>query len=271
MKKTNILGRVKQISDLFVLSKYAEVSVNFNDVRCEKMPRYQRAQLVASPALGVLYRPSKWPTSYSRALLQTSRIKILKRTAIPVRSATGNFLFALSGVAVLLGTSLAAAAGSKLRKLFRRGRRPKKVPSRMSDGSVARFSVATFNLRGVMDRWMERRPVLQHCIEDMDADVLCFQECLTGEYGQDKMMLDASYNIFPCKAALFNLLTSGNRTLHLYARTVMSMLAVAPFEYIMVRIPVVVESIREKFRLESSFFRTLRYVSLFSSKECSSA
>ena len=47
------------------------------------------------------------------------------------------------------------------------------------DGSV-RFSVATFNLRGVMDRWQERRPLLQECLKQLDADVLCFQEVLTG-------------------------------------------------------------------------------------------
>lgn len=28
-----------------------------------------------------------------------------------------------------------------------------------------------------------------------------------GEYGQDRGLLDASYHIFPCKAALFNLLS----------------------------------------------------------------
>ncbi len=47
------------------------------------------------------------------------------------------------------------------------------------DGSV-RFSVATFNLRGVMDRWQERRPLLHECLKQLDADVLCFQEVLTG-------------------------------------------------------------------------------------------
>ena len=39
---------------------------------------------------------------------------------------------------------------------------------------------ATFNLRGVMDRWQERKPLLRQCLQQIDADVLCFQECLTG-------------------------------------------------------------------------------------------
>ncbi len=31
-----------------------------------------------------------------------------------------------------------------------------------------------------MDRWQERQPLLRQCLHQMDADVLCFQECLTG-------------------------------------------------------------------------------------------
>lgn len=34
---------------------------------------------------------------------------------------------------------------------------------------------------GVMDRWHEREPLLRQCLHEMDADVLCFQEVLTGE------------------------------------------------------------------------------------------
>lgn len=41
-------------------------------------------------------------------------------------------------------------------------------------------SIATFNLRGISDRWTERHHVLKQCIRDMDADVFCFQEVLTG-------------------------------------------------------------------------------------------
>ena len=31
-----------------------------------------------------------------------------------------------------------------------------------------------------MDRWHEREPLLRQCLHGMDADVLCFQEVLTG-------------------------------------------------------------------------------------------
>lgn len=157
-----------------------------------------------------------------------------------------------------LGASLAALTGSRLRKLFRRGRKPRKAPSRMQVGSVAKFSVATFNLRGIMDRWSERKAVLQRCLEDMDADVLCFQECMTGEYGQDKDLLDHSYHVFSCKAALFNLLSSGSGVLHWYARTVMGMLGVTPLRHLMVLWPAPLESFRERYKLEGSFFRNLR-------------
>lgn len=46
--------------------------------------------------------------------------------------------------------------------------------------SVKHLTVVTFNIRGIMDRWHERAPVLHSCIEAMDADVVSFQEVLTG-------------------------------------------------------------------------------------------
>ena len=47
-------------------------------------------------------------------------------------------------------------------------------------GDGLTFSVATWNLRGVSDRWAERRPLLAQALREMDADVVCFQEVLTG-------------------------------------------------------------------------------------------
>jgi len=54
------------------------------------------------------------------------------------------------------------------------------MSGRMKRSPTAEFSVATFNLRAIMDRWPERKPILKKCIEEINADVLCFQECLTG-------------------------------------------------------------------------------------------
>ena len=172
--------------------------------------------------------------------------------------APGNYLFASPSFAIVAGASLASAARSGFRKLFRKSRRPRKSFARMIDGNVAEFSVATFNLRGIMDRWAERRSILQGCLCEMDADVLCFQECLTGEYGQDRALLGSSYHVFPCKAALFNLLSSGSGWLQFYAKSMMSLLDFRPMQRVMVSLPEAIESFRERFKLQGNFFRTLR-------------
>ena len=111
------------------------------------------------------------------------------------------------------------------------------------EGHAATFSVATFNLRGVSDRWREREPVLRHCLDKMDADIYAFQEVLTGappplpvrrppadlrsppgprpstppppplpcagEYGQERRVLAPVYHVSPCRAALLNLSLAG--------------------------------------------------------------
>lgn len=160
----------------------------------------------------------------------------------------------------LLLTSGAALLATALRRLFRRrvSRRTNRSVTNMIDGAVAEFSVATFNLRGVSDRWHERRALLASCLSDIDADVLCFQECMTGEYGQDRALLGPSYHVFPCKAALFNLLSSGQSVLKWYARAVMTALGVGPVLRMMMSLPEPVEALRERFRLQGGFFRTLR-------------
>jgi hypothetical protein len=87
-----------------------------------------------------------------------------------------------SSLGAFLGFAAAPFAQSVLRRLFGRRRvKRRATPSNMQGGATATLSVATFNLRGVMDRWQERQPLLRQCIDKMDADVLCFQECLTGE------------------------------------------------------------------------------------------
>lgn len=78
-----------------------------------------------------------------------------------------------------------------------------------------------------------------------------------GEFGQDRALLDSSYNIFPCKAALYNLL-SGSGLPYLYASTVNAMLGVLPLQHVMVQLPLPVESLRERFNLGGVFFRTMR-------------
>lgn len=71
-------------------------------------------------------------------------------------------------------------------------------------------------------------------------------------------MLSPEYHVFPCKAALFNLLSSGNGFLHWYARTVSNLLTFGPARHIMVCLPLAIESVRERFSLHGAFFRALR-------------
>lgn len=46
--------------------------------------------------------------------------------------------------------------------------------------TVAHITLCTFNIRGIMDRWEERQPLLKQCIKTIGADVYGFQEVLTG-------------------------------------------------------------------------------------------
>ncbi len=90
-----------------------------------------------------------------------------------------------SSLGAFLGFAAAPFARSVFRRLFgRRRARHRATPAMQGDSAAATFSVATFNLRGVMDRWQERQPLLRNCLQQMDADVLCFQECLTGKRTQ---------------------------------------------------------------------------------------
>lgn len=171
---------------------------------------------------------------------------------------TSSQVFVSPSLAIVSGASLVNAARSGFKRLFWRGKRPRRSFAKMIDGNIAEFSVATFNLRGIMDRWAERRPVLEGCLSEIDADVLCFQECMTGEYGQDRELLGSSYHVFPCKAALFNLLSSGSGWLQFYAKSMMSLLGFTPVQRIMLKLPEAIESFRERFRLQGSLFRVLR-------------
>lgn len=114
-----------------------------------------------------------------RATLQTTKLSysVSKHLNVPPNEGIFN---SLSAVTVLSGTLIAAGLNAGFKRLFRRGSRPRRVLTKMHSGEVAEFSIATFNLRGIMDRWSERRNVLQRCLKEIDADVLCFQECLTG-------------------------------------------------------------------------------------------
>lgn len=140
------------------------------------MPFQSRPQIKswAKPSPAPYRRPrhprqSRLPTRCSAAYFTTHLI------STPINASLFSSL-----PAIAIGVTLATGAKTLYNRLFRR-RRPRHRASTKMDGSrAAIFSVATYNLRGIMDRWTERKPVLKECLKEMDADVLCFQECLTG-------------------------------------------------------------------------------------------
>ena len=129
-----------------------------------------------------IYKPKHSHRERVRATLQTAKLTSCAFKHLEVQQNHG-ILNSLSAVTILSGTLIAAGLNAGFKRLFRRGSRPRRALARMHRGGVAEFSIATFNLRGIMDRWSERRPVLQRCLSEIDADVLCFQECLTGKVG----------------------------------------------------------------------------------------
>jgi hypothetical protein len=82
---------------------------------------------------------------------------------------------------------LLAGAGAQLlraglrRLRLRRAGRGRGMPVHGSMSSQRDLTVVTFNVRGVMDRWTERAPVLRDCLSELNPDVVCFQEVLTGQ------------------------------------------------------------------------------------------
>ncbi len=80
-----------------------------------------------------------------------------------------------------LGATTAFALTRRgLRRLA--GRRPARRAVPMHHAACSReVTVVTFNVRGIMDRWAERAPLLAECLNGLDADVVAFQEVLTGE------------------------------------------------------------------------------------------
>lgn len=73
------------------------------------------------------------------------------------------------------------SAAREARNKIKRTQPPHRCPSHIYGCSPRPSHLqATFNLRGVMDRWPERAPLLGECLRQMDSDVLCFQEVLTG-------------------------------------------------------------------------------------------
>jgi hypothetical protein len=65
----------------------------------------------------------------------------------------------------------------------------RQLPAPMGTSGVD-INIVTFNIRGISDRWPEREPFLKDCLQTTDADVVCFQEVLTGGLHQQRPLLE---------------------------------------------------------------------------------
>lgn len=83
--------------------------------------------------------------------------------------------FAVSSIFSLSGGGL-----GKLYNVLRKRRRRRERRAAQRAVGMVRFSVVTFNVRAIMDRWPERLPILKDCLQKMSPDVVAFQEVLTG-------------------------------------------------------------------------------------------
>lgn len=88
-------------------------------------------------------------------------------------------LFAGLSGAVVAGLAL-GVAGKGVRRWHAGRRAAKRAMVTAHAGAATDVTILSFNIRGIMDRWPERAPVLKQVLKQADADVVCFQEVLTG-------------------------------------------------------------------------------------------
>jgi hypothetical protein len=120
---------------------------------------------------GTATRPPQSPLAAPRAATARRGASIAIVGALGPAAAAGGAALALASRAGLRRWQAARRAGAARRALVCTGPMT----------STAQLCVVTFNIRGVMDRWPERAPLLAATLADADADVVCFQEVLTGD------------------------------------------------------------------------------------------
>lgn len=116
---------------------------------------------------------------------------------------------------------------------------PKKVlldPHTIPDGTACEVSVCTYNVRGIMDRYHERRALLCSEIASIDADLFAFQEILTGEFAQERHFLPSDFSVFGCRAAMLNLFESGGIPA-LLVHFLYALLASSLFRFLLLKVP----------------------------------
>ncbi|WIA32521.1 hypothetical protein OEZ86_003335 [Tetradesmus obliquus] len=124
-------------------------------------------------------------------------------------------------------------------------------------GPAAEVSVVTFNIRGIMDRWPERAPLLRRCLKQADADVFCFQEVLTGEFEQELQLLGPDYHVHECRAALQHL-SASSLLGAAYVSSIRALLRFGWTRSLLVSLPESVEGWREQHQLAGNWSRLLR-------------
>lgn len=146
-------------------------------------PQQEQQQL---PAQTRQHRPRKGVFRRLK-LLCASTVRALP--AAGIKAAVLGGVEQLSSVTVFAGLSGAVLAGLALGvagkgvRRWNAGRRAaKRAMVTAHAGAATDVSILSFNIRGVMDRWPERAPVLKKVLKQADADVICFQEVLTGQW-----------------------------------------------------------------------------------------
>lgn len=142
------------------------------------LPASHPTNRLPRPVPGPSRRPARHP--HPTAARQARAAACSASAAASISGPASSFSFSQLGA--FLGFAVVPFAQNTLRRLFGRRRAKRRAMPTAGDATRATFSVATFNLRGVMDRWVERQPLLRQCLQQIDADVLCFQECLTGAW-----------------------------------------------------------------------------------------
>lgn len=91
---------------------------------------------------------------------------------------------AFAGLSGAVVAGLAVGVAGKTAQRWHAGRRAaRRAMVSAKAGAATDVTILTFNIRGVMDRWPERAPVLRQVLKQADADIVCFQEVLTGVCG----------------------------------------------------------------------------------------
>ena len=128
-------------------------------------------------------KPRRSARSVKGLVLCSAAQALGRLTGAGVRALAAETVSSVTSFSGIGGIVLGGFGLSLARKGIRRWqarRAYSKAVASMDTAPSRQITIVTFNLRGIMDRWQERAPVLQQCLGNLEADVFCFQEVLTG-------------------------------------------------------------------------------------------